>query len=179
MGAGELLHLLRGVGLVLTVTPSGGLHVAPSEALTDAHRAAIRTQRDALLLALRAEAKPPPKQPSSPPQRRGNPLITPEQSAECHAGGWSDPEIDTFTARLGRFTDKGLRLDDAERLADTLVIRDREGDDRRLCLECIHLQGYGPWRCGNWKPADVPPYGLARDLVLMLQRCDGFKKAKP
>ena len=83
-------------------------------------------------------------------------------------------EVDTFTARLARFTDKGVNCDDAERLADKLVIRDREGDDRRLCLECMNLKGYGHWRCGNWKQADVARDGLARDLVLMWQRCDGF-----
>ncbi len=83
-------------------------------------------------------------------------------------------EIDTFTARLERFTDKGVSYDEAERLADRLVNRDREGDDRRLCLECGHLQGAGRWRCGNWKQADVSRDGLARDLVLMLQRCSGF-----
>ena len=60
------------------------------------------------------------------------------------------------------------------RLADGLVIRDREGDDRRLCLECTHLQGYGRWHCGNWQAAEVAQQGLARDLVLMLQRCGGF-----
>ena len=100
----------------------------------------------------------------------------PDRYCWPHSPAMNTREIDTFTARLARFTDKGLRLDDAERLADQLVIRDREGDDRRLCLECVHLQGYGPWRCGNWKHADVPPYGVARDLVLMLQRCDGFQK---
>lgn len=84
-------------------------------------------------------------------------------------------EIDNLTARLARFTDKGASLDDAERLADKLVIRDREGDDRRLCLECSHLQGVGRWRCGNWQAADVTRMGLARDLVLMLQRCAGFR----
>jgi hypothetical protein len=83
-------------------------------------------------------------------------------------------EIDTFTARLALFTDKGESLDDAERLADRLVIRDRERDNRRLCLECAHLQGYGRWRCGNWQAADVARQGLAGDLVLMLQRCRGF-----
>ena len=83
-------------------------------------------------------------------------------------------EIDTFTARLARFTDKGANYDDAERLTDGLVIRDREGDDRRLCLECVHLQGAVRWRCGNWQAADVARQGLARDLVLMLQRCGGF-----
>ena len=83
-------------------------------------------------------------------------------------------EVDTFTARLARFTDKGVSYDEAERLTDALVIRDREGDDRRLCLECTHLQGFGRWRCGNWQQADVAREALARDLVLMLQRCSGF-----
>lgn len=34
-------------------------------------------------------------------------------------------EIDIFTARLHRFTDKGQSLDDAEKLANMLVTRDR------------------------------------------------------
>lgn len=95
---------------------------------------------------------------------------------------WGNPamtarEVDTFTARLARFTDKGLTLEDGERLADRLVMRDREGDDRRLCLECAHLHGAGRWRCGNWRVADVAPQGLARDLALILQRCSGFRPA--
>ena len=94
-----------------------------------------------------------------------------------HGPAMNTTEIDTFTARLARFTDKGVSYDDAERLADKLVIRDREGDDRRLCLECTHLQGYGRWHCGNWQAAEVAQQGLARDLVLMLQRYGGFKTA--
>ena len=89
----------------------------------------------------------------------------------------SRSEVDNFTARLARFTDKGVGYDEAERLTDALVIRDREGDDRRLCLECTHLQGFSRWRCGNWQAADVARDGLARDLVLMLQRCGGFQTA--
>lgn len=58
-------------------------------------------------------------------------------------------EIDAFTARLARFTDKGLSLDNTEALADKLVTRDRDNDSRRLCLECAHLQGVGRWGCGN------------------------------
>lgn len=80
-------------------------------------------------------------------------------------------ELDTYAARLARFTDKGLSLPDAERLAERLVRRDREGDDRRLCLECSHLRGYGRWHCGNWQAADVAREGLAPELVVMLQRC--------
>jgi hypothetical protein len=92
-------------------------------------------------------------------------------------------EIDTFTARLSRFTDKGVIQSDAERLADLLVIRDRESDDRRLCNECLHLGGYGPqsWRCGNWQAAGIAinprSTQLAPDLVFQLQRCAGLTHA--
>jgi len=91
-----------------------------------------------------------------------------------HSTAMNTAEIDTFTARLASFTNKGLSLADAERTADRLVIRDREGDDRRLCLECSHLQGHGRRRCGNWKAADVAREALAPELVTMLQRCSGF-----
>ena len=83
MGATELLNDLRSAGLVLTLTPAGDLHVAPRSALTDDHRAAIRAQRDALLLALRDEAEPPSTPPSPPPWRNGNPLMTREQGDDC------------------------------------------------------------------------------------------------
>jgi hypothetical protein len=84
-------------------------------------------------------------------------------------------EIDTFTMRLARFTDKGLSLAEAEQLVDRLVVRDREFDDRRMCLECAHLHGYGRWRCGNFGPADMAPEGLEPELVKMLQRCLGYR----
>ncbi|GAB3480281.1 hypothetical protein GCM10011496_22230 [Polaromonas eurypsychrophila] len=91
-------------------------------------------------------------------------------------------EIDTFTARLARFTDKGLGLGDAEALADKLVTRDRESDDRRLCLECFHLSGQSgkAWDCRNWQAAKVASRArdaqLSAALVTQLQRCDGFKE---
>ena len=86
-------------------------------------------------------------------------------------------EIDNFKARLSKFGDKGLTASDGEALADKLVLRDRETDRRRVCLECRNLSGYSPgsWRCSNWKPAGVGTSGLPLDLVLMLQRCDGFE----
>lgn len=101
--------------------------------------------------------------------------IDPDRWCWPHSMAMNTAEVDTFTVRLERFTDKGVNYDDAERLADGLVIRDCEGDDRRLCLECAHLHGFGRWRCGNWQAADVARQGLARDLVLMLQRCGGFR----
>ena len=100
-----------------------------------------------------------------------------------HSEAMNTVEIDTFTARLARFTDKGLPLADAEREADRLVIRDREGDDRRLCLECAHLHGAGRWRCGNWHRAEVATQlkdaHLPGALVLTLQRCPGFGGSTP
>jgi len=90
-------------------------------------------------------------------------------------------EVDTFTARLARFTDRGMGLADAERLADALVQRDRAGEDRRACVECTHLHGAGPWRCGNWKLADIAIKAadaqLPGELVTRQQRCPGFAPA--
>ena len=106
-------------------------------------------------------------------------------AATVDSDGWCWPrstamtgaEIDNFKARLSKFGDKGLTATDCEALADKLVKRDRESDDRRVCLECRNLSGYSPgsWRCSNWKPAGVGTSGLPLDLVLMLQRCDGFE----
>jgi len=167
MGAPELLHHLRGAGLVLTLTPAGGLHVAPRTALTDDHRTAIRTERDALLLALQAEAEQPP-----PPPRSGNPLMTPKLGDDCHAGGWDDAEIDAFTAREARFTRMGRA--EAEDLAERLTLRDRQHDDRRLCLECAALADNG--RClaaahGRLAGADR----RLEPVPTILQRCPGFE----
>jgi hypothetical protein len=169
MGAPELLHHLRSAGLVLTLTPAGGLHVAPRTALTDNHRAAIRTERDALVLALQAEAE------QRPPRRSGNPLMTPEQGDECHAGGWDDAEIDAFTAREARFTRMG-RVAGAEHLAERLALRDRQHDDRRLCLECAALADNR--RClvaarGRLAGADR----RLEPVPTILQRCPDFTLA--
>ena len=99
-----------------------------------------------------------------------------------HSQAMNTAEIDTFMARLARFTDKGMALEAAEELADRLVTRDREADDRRLCLECAHLAGRADaWECRNWQQAGIA--SKARDaqlpaaLVIQPQRCDGFKAA--
>ena len=170
MGTSELLHHLRGTGLVLALTPAGGLHVAPRSALTDDHREAIRAERDALVLALQAEASLP-----LPPRSSGNPLMTPEQGDECHLGGWDDAEISAFAAREARFTRMG-RAAEAEHLAERLTLRDRQRDDRRLCLECTALADNG--RClvaarGRLAGADR----RLEPVPTILQRCPGFTLA--
>jgi hypothetical protein len=97
-----------------------------------------------------------------------------------HSSAMNGAEIDLFTTRLHLFTDKGLARNDGETLADKLVLRDRDQDDRRVCLECNHFAGHGAgaWRCGNWQAAGVAIRSrdaqLPADLVMQLQRCDGF-----
>ena len=109
-----------------------------------------------------------------------DPTPDPDRWAWPHSTAMTGAEIDTFTARLVRVTDKGLTLDAGEALADKLVTRDRESDDRRLCLECLHLAGHaGSWRCRDWQRAGVAiqarDAALPGDLVIQLQRCNGFK----
>ena len=102
--------------------------------------------------------------------------ITQDPDRWCwpHNEAMTGREIDTFTARLARFTNKGLGLDGAEALADKLVTRDRELDDRRLCLECSQLSGRGTWRCNQWRRAWLGQPGIPADIVIQLQRCEGF-----
>ena len=97
-----------------------------------------------------------------------------------HTTAMNTRMLDTYAVRLERFTGKGLIELDAETLADKLVLRDRDQDDRRVCLECKHFAGHGAgsWRCGNWQAAGVALNSrdakLSADLVRQLQRCDGF-----
>ena len=97
-----------------------------------------------------------------------------------HSSAMNAAEIDTFAVRLHKFADKGLARNDGEALADKLVLRDRDQDDRRVCLECKHFAGHGAGslRCGNWRAAGVAIRSrdtqLPADLVVQLQRCDGF-----
>ena len=104
----------------------------------------------------------------------------PERWCWPHSSAMNGAEIDTFAARLHKFADKGLARNDGETLADKLVLRDRDQDDRRVCLECKHFAGHGAgsWRCGNVQSAGVAIRSrdaqLPADLVMQLQRCDGF-----
>ena len=75
---------------------------------------------------------------------------------------WTDAEIVTFEKRVARST--WLGYPDAKGRAERLLHRDRDTDDRRLCIECQHA---GPgWRCAR------------REAFMLdqLQRCPMFKE---
>jgi hypothetical protein len=97
-----------------------------------------------------------------------------------YSSAMNGAEIDTYAMRQYQFTDKGLTRKDGAALADKLVMRDRESDDRRVCVECKHFAGHvaGSWRCDNWQAAGfgigLRDAQLSADLVLQLQLCNGF-----
>lgn len=97
-----------------------------------------------------------------------------------HSSAMNTEEVATFIVRLEQLTRKGVTLSEAEALAERLVVRDRDEDDRQLCLECQHLQGdVGRWRCANAQRAGMAVgtanAPLPAGLTQQLQRCPGLK----
>lgn len=207
----SLVDQLGLVGVKLFLTNVGALAVSPASLLTDDLRALIRAGKSGLIDWLKAANDPTPcpnnaapdigtiRAPDLSPTLMAaslaldfsivaegvTPSVDPDANCWPHSTAMNGTELDLFAARLHRFTNKGLNYIDSEALADKLVIRDRETDDRQSCLECKHLSGYGHtnWRCGNWQAAGIAirlsDTQLPADLVLQLQRCDGFATATP
>lgn len=106
------------------------------------------------------------------------PALDPDRHCWPHSTAMNTAEIEVFTARVHLFTRHSLDSIQGEGLADGLVIRDREGDDRRLCLECLHLRRRaGLWSCNQWKRAGLAEANVPAEVVKQLQRCDGFQEA--
>ena len=114
------------------------------------------------------------------PMARTPPGLNPDAFCWPHSTAMKGTEIELFTERMNRFTDKGLTESESKALTDKLVSRDRDDDDRRFCLECKHLSGHDQtsWCCGNWQTAGIAIHSrdaqLPADLVVQLQRCEGF-----
>jgi len=114
----------------------------------------------------------PPGRLSETSPALGNPYLTVEQANECHACGWSDDEIATFSAREARF--RQLRRTDAEHLAERLTLRDRQADDRRMCVECRELEISG--RCAAARRGEIPGADRRLEPVPhLLMRCEAFR----
>lgn len=154
MGARDLIADLSGAGLSVTVE-GHRLVVRPASKLTDSIRAALREAKPELLQLLRGD--------------RPN-LLDREAANECHAAGWSGAEIVRFEARAQLLQRRGISEQEAEDLAERLTLRDREGDDRALCLECRH---YRNGRCGNQGRAGLGSADVGRTFTATLQRCPG------
>ena len=151
MGAPDLLRHLREAGFTVAPADGGGIRVCPSASLTDAHRQAIRDHRAELLSLL---ARPP----------------DPERWCWPHSDAMNGAELQQFANRAQQFTRRGITAD-AEAMADRLVIRDREQDDRRACLEC---NAYRRGRCGNHRRAGLQTSEVGGDFAEHLQRCPAF-----
>jgi hypothetical protein len=185
MDALHVVQVLHGAGLSLALTPELALKVTPASNLTAELRDMIRASKEALVGWLRKvpASNPPPltDRDSKVPTKLEAHSTDPEHWAWPHSTAMNTAELDAFTARLARFTDMGMILADAERMADKLLIRDRESDDRRVCMECVNLHRGS--RCRQWHRAGIATRSqdaqLPGDLVTMLQRCDGFSDPIP
>jgi hypothetical protein len=77
--------------------------------------------------------------------------------------------------RVQRGEALGLSAPEADGLADLLHLRDREGDDRHLCVECQHVRADRVgWRCGALR-GPIPREWFA----IQLQRCPEFMGCEP
>jgi hypothetical protein len=108
----------------------------------------------------------------------GEPEPNPDRYCWPHSSAMNSGEIDKFKYRVELFQAKGLDEMNAEALADKLVIRDRDGDDRKVCYECRYLKAITSLKCENWKLAGIAVKSsdsfVGKELAMMLQRCHGF-----
>mgnify|MGYP000915412096 CR=1 FL=1 len=102
--------------------------------------------------------------------------LTRAEADEAHAEAWRDSAIVRFEARTDALRRLGFAADDPDDLAERLHLRDVRRDDRRACVECLHLRAR-PWRCANHEAAAVARE-LAGELVTALQACPGFHTAR-
>lgn len=105
--ASDLLDTFNAAGMALSLTSENGLKVTPAKALTNELRETIKANKAMLVDYLQqmaandSVAKPP---------------MDPDRWCWPHSAAMNGQEIDTFTARLARLTDKGASLEEAERL---------------------------------------------------------------
>lgn len=148
MNAEQILDHLKSVGVVATLQQGGNVNLKPSELVTPSIIDLVKQHKLVLLEAL---AQTCPVEVFKTKQEKSR----------------YQERMDWFFGRA-----------DAEKLAERLFTRDREGIDLVMCVECKHLHGLV---CRNWKQAGVAimPEGstLASIFTVTLQRCDGFTSA--
>jgi len=111
---------------------------------------------------------------SYPPYQREALMATLEGSLRAEKPRFKTrPEEASFTHRINLFFGRS----DAKEIAHRLMIRDREQDDRRLCLECRHLKPHR-LECNNFEWAGFTQPKLGSNWVSELQRCLGFEEVE-
>lgn len=117
----------------------------------------------------------PQKEPAGQVQRQSYRLSA-DEGNRCHAPCWEDAEIGRFLTRHAHFVRLGMVDQDADDLAERLALRDRDGDGRRMCLECSELGPSG--RCGAVARGALPAVNqLVEPVSNILIRCQCFRPA--
>lgn len=119
-------------------------------------------------------ANTPPPAPAPAPA----PDLDPDRACWPHGPAMNRAEIERMVHRLALFDGRGLTVPEAERLADKLVLRDREEGDRTSCAECHRLDGWSPktWRCCGPSGQGNTLAGAMLSVLWLseLHRCPGF-----
>lgn len=145
MGAADVLQRLKTIGATVRPLPGGQVEVLAPGGLSEADRQMIRDNKADLIAFLAAR---------------------PAHSIRADVlalVGLTDAEIGAMSARLAGLRRAGYTMDDAEQIADRLLMRDRTGLDMAACVECKRFTGR---RCTAGEPV-----GLAHEL----RRCPSFK----
>lgn len=160
MGAADILNRLRERGVTLIPEPDGNIRVRPRDKITDTDRAEIRTHKTELVELLKRQ------QPASQPM----PEIPPTVRLLC---GLDDREIAQMVQRVDVARRAGYSLDDAEVIADRLLMRDRMVLGVTMCIECRRLEGR---RCGAARSGQMPSASRQFEPIRHeLHRCPNFK----
>ena len=184
MDASDLLRGLRASGFAVTLTDAG-IRISPSSGLTAEHRLAIQASRPELVVLLDAETREAAGRhggyplPASTAEGAAGPYsLSLAEGDRAHASAWDDAAIARFQARAGRLAALGFDGADAEDIAEALVLRDAERDDRAACVECRSLAGFrgSGFRCGRPAAAGLHGRDVGEALAVRLQRCPAFQR---
>ena len=154
MGARDVLETLAAAGVTIRLD-GDRLIASPRESLTDDLRASLKANKAALMAALQGGAAAPTEE--SPPVGKAPSEAAlynaaqqlyerPEPPEDWPDAAVPDVELEPLRARPAvwrRLIAMGLDEDRADDLAEWMDVRDIQGDDRRVCIECRHFAQRG------------------------------------
>ena len=168
----DIFDALHEAGMSVALAPGDALAISPGSRLTPDLRELIWTNKAALVDWLHAANNP------TAVTHRPKEMFDPDRWCWPYSSAMTGREIHIMVERTNLFNQRGLTALDAERLAYALVVRDRDFDDRHLCLECSHLTTGRVMRCLEWQRAGLGHPSVPDSLPTQLQRCEGFSEPK-